>query len=385
MAIEKRTGTDGKVSYRVRIAGMKGGKRTNTTVGTFFSLREARKKEREAMAQRDGGTFVDPSKLTLAEHLATWLDTKRGEVSANVHRDYEIAIRRHIVPSLGRVKLQKLTTAMLQGQVNAWRDADMSAPYIARLCNIITQALDVAVSWNSVPRNVATGIKKPKIERRPATIWTPEQLRRFLAMAREADVNLYPLWQLLASEGMRRGEALGLRWSDLNLARGSVHISQTVVADKSKGGAAQIQPRGKTASAHRQVKLTPQTRAVLDAHRDRQRIIRQKAGDYWQDYDLIVCTSLGTPINPSNVSRSFARLREAAGVPEIRVHDLRHTAASLMLMAGVPVKEVQERVGHANARITLDIYTHLLADSHDLAVDAMSRILEGDAEGMGTA
>jgi integrase len=226
MAIEKRFNKDGKPTYRVRVPGMKNGKRTNITIATFASMREAKRKEREALAQRDGGTFIDPSRITLADHLAIWLDTKRGEITENVHTDYEIAIRRHIMPALGSVGLRQLTTAMLQAQVNKWRDAGMSAPYIVRICNILSQALEAAVSWNQLPRNVATGLRKPKIEKRAATIWTPAELRRFLAVAREQDENLYPLWQLLASEGMRRGEALGVRWSDLNSNRGTVHVVQ---------------------------------------------------------------------------------------------------------------------------------------------------------------
>lgn len=383
MAIVERKAKDGRTRYMVRIPGMKNGKRTNVTIGTFPTMREAKKREREALVERDGGTFVDPSKVTLQQHLKEWLDTKKGEISENVHKDYEIAIRRHIVPALGKVRLQKLTTPVIQAQVNAWRDGGMSAPYITKVYNIFSQSLDVAVSWNLIPRNVAKGIKKPRVENRPGTIWTQAELRRFLAVAREQDENLHPLWQLLASEGMRRGEALGLRWSDLNLKRGTVHISQTVVADKAKGGAAKIQPRGKTAAASRQVKLTPQTLSVLKEHRDRQQFIRHTMGARWQDYDLIICTSFGTPVNPSNVSRSFRRLVRAAGVPEIRVHDLRHTAASLLLMEGVSVKEVQERVGHANIRITLDTYAHLLADAHDSAANAMSRILAAEGTGIG--
>jgi integrase len=170
----------------------------------------------------------------------------------------------------------------------------------------------------------------------------------------------------------------------VNWERGTVHIAQTVIADKHDRGAAKIQPRGKTAAASRQVKLTSQTVAMLAEHRDRQRFVRQAAGDRWQEHDLIISTSIGTSINPANVSRSFNSLVKAAGVPRIRVHDLRHTAASLMLRAGVPVKQISERLGHANVRITLDTYAHLMADAHDLAAEAMSRILNGDTEATGT-
>lgn len=384
MAIEKRTGKDGKPAYRVRISTVNAvtHKRQNVTVGTYRRKSDAERAEREALLYRERGTLLDPAKLTVGALLDQWLDTKRDEVSDNVLTDYSIAIRRHILPALGTVPVQRLSTAALQAQVNAWRDGGMSPPYIAKIMLVMSQALTAAMNWNFVSRNVAVGIRKPSVRKRPATVWTPEELRRFLILA--ANDRLSPLWQLLASEGMRRGEALGLRWADVNWERGTVHIAQTVIADKHDRGAAKIQPRGKTATSSRQVKLTGQTLALLAEHQDLQRFVRHAAGDRWQDHDLIVSTSLGTPVNPANVSRSFNALIIAAGLPKIRLHDLRHTAASLMLRAGVPVKQISERLGHANVRITLDTYAHLMADAHDLAAEAMSRILTGDPQITGT-
>lgn len=383
MAIEKRVGKDGKPAYRVRIATVSAisNNRQNLTIGTFRTKKGAERAEREAKLLSERGSLLDPAKITIDTLLSQWLDTKRGEISDNVLIDYGIAIRRHILPALGTVSVQRLTSAALQAQVNAWRDDGMSAPYIARIMLILSQALAAAVNWNIVPRNVAVGVRKPAIKKRPATVWTPAELRRFLAVA-EHD-SLSPLWQLLAGEGLRRGEALGLRWSDLNLERGTAHISQTVIADKQNRGAAKIQPRGKTAAASRQVKLTSQSLALLADHRDRQRFTRQAAGDRWQEHDLIISTSLGTVMNPGNVNRSFDAIVKMASVPKIRVHDLRHTAASLMLRESVPVKQISERLGHANVRITLDTYAHLMADAHDLAADAMSRILAGEPKPAG--
>jgi integrase len=188
------------------------------------------------------------------------------------------------------------------------------------------------------------------------------------------------MWFFLAVEGMRRGEALGLRWSDVNWERGTVHIAQSVVPDRNAKGKAVIQPRAKTAAGSRTVRLTPETLAVLESHRDRQRFIRLAAGGAWQDHDLIICTSIGTPINPNNVTRSYNRLIILAGVPRIRVHDMRHTAATLLLRDGNHAKLVSERLGHANIGITLDTYSHVLPDMQDVAAEAMSRMLAEEPE-----
>jgi integrase len=161
-----------------------------------------------------------------------------------------------------------------------------------------------------------------------------------------------------------------LRWKDFNRERGTIHIQQTVIADKANGGAARVQSRTKTRTGARTVRLTPDTLAALRDHRDRQQFAGLASPD-----SLIVCTGTGTPVNPSNVSRSFDRLVKLAGVPRIRVHDLRHTAATLLLSAGVPAKVVSERLGHATVAITMDLYTHVLPDMQGDAADAMSRIV----------
>jgi integrase len=229
------------------------------------------------------------------------------------------------------------------------------------------------VEWGIVHRNVCGVVKRPTIIKRPATVWNPGEWRAFLQEAKGD--TMAPLWYFLAVEGMRRGEALGLRWQDVNWERGTVHISQTVVPDRNNLGKALIQSRAKTNAGARSVRLTGETIVVLKEHRDRQAFQRQAAGDAWQDHDLIVCTGTGTPINPNNVTRSYNRLVMLSGVPRIRVHDMRHTAATMLLRAGVSAKIVSERLGHATIAITLDTYSHVLPDMQDVAAEAMSALL----------
>lgn len=402
MAIEKRTSKDGKPSYRVRIATMDPvtGRRRNTTIGTYRTKKEAEKAEREALTQQERGTMVDPAKTTVSELLTTWLKAKASTISPNSEKDYEIAIRLHIVPALGKMPVQKLNPAQLQAQFTAWRDAGLKPRTLSRCHSILNQALGQAVEWGMVYRNVCSSVARPSISKRPASVWTPDEARAFLETAMHRPIltragdtgktrpdELSPLWHFLILEGMRRGEALGLRWQDVNWERGTVHISQTVVADRNNKGKALIQPRAKTSAGSRSVRLTAETLAVLKEHRDRQAFTRKAAGDAWQDHGLIVCTSTGTPINPNNVTRSYQRLVMLASVPPIRVHDLRHTAATMLLRAGVPAKIVSERLGHANIGITLDTYSHVLPDMQDVAAEAMSALMkrtEPEAEKTGT-
>ncbi len=175
---------------------------------------------------------------------------------------------------------------------------------------------------------------------------------------------------------MRRGEALGLRWQDVNWDRGTAHIVQTVAPDKNSRGEPVIQERTKTKASARTVRLTADTLAMLREHR-KQWAERKIAAETWADHDLIVCTAKGTPINPNNVSRSFELIVQRAGVRRIRVHDLRHSHATMLLRQGVAAKIVSERLGHASIGITLDTYSHVLPDMQDTAADAMSAIMAG--------
>jgi integrase len=390
MAIEKRTGKDGKPAYRVRIADTHPvtGRRQNKTVGTYRTKKEAEKAERDALTQQERGTLVDPKTTTIAELLDAWLATKAGSVSPNSHKDYEIAIRRHLKPAFGNVRAQRLAPAQVQARYDAWTAGGMSARMIHRCHIVLSQALAQGLRFGIVTRNVSADVDKPSIARSKPQVWTPDEVSAFLSASLARPIltragntgktrpdDLTPLWHFLVLEGMRRGEALGLRWSDVNWDRGAVHISQTIIPDKSNKGAALIRPRTKTSAGARSVKLTRDTLAVLEAHRDRQRFQRQAAGDAWHDHDLIICTSTGTPVNPNNVARSYTRLLIRSGVRAIRVHDMRHTAATMLLRAGVPAKIVSERLGHAGVGITLDLYSHVTPDMQDEAAEAISAIL----------
>ena len=377
MAIEKRAGKNGKPAYRVRVAAydLATGRRRNLTLGTYERKRDAEAAEREALTQRDRGTLLDPKTTTVSALLDEWLSTKTGAITANSMHDYALIIRKHLRPALGGIRVQALKADRVQAQYRAWREAGMS-PRLIRGCAMrLSQALDYAVKVHLIYVNVAKQCETPALDRRKPDVWSAAELRRFLELA-DSDA-LAPLWRLLAGEGMRRGEALGLRWTDINWNGGTAHLVQTVTANKSDKGKALIQERTKTAAGARTVRLTDETVAALKAHRKRQDERRLAASD-WQDHDLIVCTGRGTPVQPcGNVQRSFEALVKHAGIRRIRVHDLRHTHATLLLLAGVPAKVVSERLGHASIGITLDTYSHVLPDMQDQAVGAFSRILAG--------
>lgn len=396
MAIQKRTDANGKARYMVRVESVDRvtGSRKRVTVGTYPTKREAEKAEAKAITERERGTLLEPERTTVSELLTEWLQMKKSDLTSQSYADYKHVIEKHLKPALGDVRVQRLTAARLQAQYSKWQDDGMGA-WTLRGCHMrLSQALKHAVHFGLISANPCDVVNPPRVGKSKADTWNQQEAATFLHAAMNRPVlnrsgdsgarrpdELHPLWHLLLLEGMRRGEGLGLRWRDVNFERGTAHIVQTVAPDKSNKGAAIILDRTKTATGSRTVRLTARTLVALKEHRAKQLELRLAAKN-WEANDLIVCTGHGTPINPRNVTRSFnaiiraARLDDGTPLRRIRVHDLRHTSATLLLLAGTPAKIVSERLGHASVGITLDLYSHVLPDMQADAASAMDGILD---------
>ena len=392
MAINKRIGKDGKVTgytVQVSIPNPAGGRGSRHAIGTYRTRRLADAAERKALDAIAAGTFTlepptPPKVTTVAEAVNVWFTTKRNSIQPNSAIGYESAIRLHILPASGALDVSALTHDDVQRQVNAWSDAGMGARLLQRCVMILRAALARQVKYGAIPHNPAEGIEKPSARTRKAfTVWSGLQIDAFLSEAAK-DERLTPVWYLTLMEGMRRGEALGLRWQDLHWSDDesscTAIITQTVVPDLANGGAAMIQPRAKTRSSQRSVQLTAPTVAVLKAHRDRQAFQLRALADVWGDHDLICTTSIGTPVTPSSLKRDLRVLMVRAGVPAVTTHGLRHLAATIMLRAGVSPALVALKLGHADIGTTVDRYGHLAVTDQAAANAA----LEAAARGSGT-
>lgn len=390
------TTKDGKRRYGVRIETVDAdGRRKRVRLGSYSNRRDAERAEALAIDHRERGTLLLPETTTVGELLTEWLAAKRPEITSNTYVDYEGTIRLRLKPALGSIKAQKLTAARIQSQYTKWR-ADGLSDHAIRNCHLrLSAALDYGVRMNLLTTNPARDARTPRLERTTFQTWDHGEARAFLDAVKDYHLPrprkdnpevfwtpaLIPavLWDLLLREGMRRGEALGLRWRDVSWERGTVSIMQSVTPDKSNRGATRIQPRTKTRAGERSVRLAPETLAALEERQKQWR--RDKiASPIWQETDLIVCTPHGGPITPSNVQRAFASILAYAAaqgveIPRIKVHELRHTSATLLLLAGVSPKVVSERLGHASVSITLDRYSAVLPDLQQTASDAMSRLL----------
>jgi integrase len=237
---------------------------------------------------------------------------------------------------------------------------------VVQLHRILHNALGQAARWDLVGRNVADLVKPPHVPRYEFTTLSPEQARQFLDAARGD--RLEALYVLAITTGMRLGEVLRLRWREVDLNTRVVSIRG---ARPSEGGAGP-----KTQRSRRPVVLTEVAAAALRRHRAAQAAERIRAGAAWQDRDLVFANTVGGPLNPSNLRhRDFRRLLERAGLPRMRFHDLRHSAATLLLGMGIHPKIVSELLGHTQVSITLDVYSHVTATMQHQAVNALDDLL----------
>ena len=330
----------------------------------YASKREAEEELAKALASITYGTYTQPSKMLLGEFLKNdWLPAIESTIRPTTFLSYRGHVECHLVPALGRVPLQQLTGAqinafyaklMSQGANDGKRKISPST--VRRIHATLHRAMKDAVRWNKIPRSPADAADPPRAlaADHEMKVWSLEELKVFLAGERES--RLYPLWLTLATTGMRRGETLGLRWNDVDLEARSLSICQTLVMT----GYQPLLSTPKTRRGKRLVALDPATTTALREHRRRQKEERQAAGSPWKDSGFVFTKEDGEPYHPERVSKLFLQAVKKAGLPSIRLHDLRHTYATLALGAGVHPKIVSERLGHANIGITLDCYSHCL-------------------------
>jgi integrase len=307
----------------------------------------------ELLAALGRGTYVEPSKRAVGPFLREdWLPGLRAQVRPSTWAEHRSKVEVHLVPAIGGVLLQRLNPGHLNTLYADLLERGLSARTVLHVHATIRRALADATRWGLVPRNVALLASPPRPNRPELQVWTAADLRSFLAFV-EGD-RLYALWLLAASTGMRRGEVLGLQWPDVDLGRARVAVRRSLVTV----GHRVVVSEPKTAKGRRSVALDPATVAGLKALRKHQTVERLAWGPAWTDSGLVFTREDGRPLHPREVTRAFTRHVLAAGLPVIRLHDLRHTHATLALAAGVHPKVVQERLGHANIAITLDTYSH---------------------------
>ncbi len=344
-----------------------GGKRK-----TFYgrTRQEVQRKLHDALRARDQGLPQPPGRLSIGRFLGEWLEAARPSLRPRTWERYEEVVRLHIAPALGRLPLAHLAPSHLQRLYAQKLEEGLSPTTVARVHAVLHRALGQAERWGLVPRNVASLVTPPRAARQEMKALSPEEARRFLEAARGE--RLYALYVLAITTGMRLGELLALRWRDVDLERGTLRVTATL--QKTRDGYLFAEP--KTERSRRQVVLSPAALEALRQHRLRQLEERLRLGDAWEDHDLVFPNEVGRPLDRTNLThRSFERVLRRAGLPRLRFHDLRHTAATLLLSQGVHPKVVADMLGHSTISVTLDLYSHSTPAMHRQAALALDSLL----------
>jgi integrase len=302
--------------------------------------------------------------------ISEWLPAIEGTVRPNTAAMYATIIRAQVAPHIGQIRLKDLDGGTLNRLYRSLKERGRAPKTIRNTHGVLHRALRDAVRWGTIPTNPATGADPPRVPRVEPKTWTADQVAIFLR-AVKGD-RLEALWRVFALTGMRRGEALGLRWTDVDEKAGSVEVVQQVT--DYAGEIAISEP--KTGGSARQIRLDAVTVASLKAHRKRQLEERVAWGDGYEDHGLVFCRENGTPLRPVTITRSLPAVAEEVGLPKLTPHGLRHTWATLALRRGIHPKVVADRLGHSSVTVTLDRYSHVTASLDADAAEQVAALID---------
>lgn len=336
---------------------------------------EALNKARAVLRDLEKGVSPADGRLTVEVYLKRWLEAAKPTLDYKSYIHYESEVRLHIVPFIGNTPLVKLTPFQLNEMYAVLSEKGFSSTTVRYAHRTVKQALEQAVKLDILARNVAQLASPPRAEKHEMIFLSREEAKRLLDAAK--GTRLEAMWVLALSTGMRLGELLALQWSGVNFKQGLVSITKTLQRRPTRHGG--LTPKkAKTVSSRRTIPITPEAVVALKQHKSRQAQERLKAGPIWVDNDAVFCTQAGGYLRDSHMREdAFLPLLKNAGLPHMRIHDLRHTAATLLLEAGVSPLAVSKMLGHATVAMTMDLYGHVTASMEDAITKSMSRILFG--------
>jgi integrase len=328
-----------------------GGKRRSFYAATRGAVQGKLRAAKRAM---DDGLPVSSDRQKVGQFLSQWLtEVAQPTVRPSTYTLYRQLLSRHVIPTVGHLALAKLSPQDLTG-LYANLSRRLAPRTVGHVHRVLHRALRDALHWGLVARNVCDAVSPPKVPRQEMHVLDPEQARALIAAA-DGDP-LEALYILAVTAGLRQGELLALKWRDLDADAGRLTVCRSV---RWMTGQGSVEGEPKTRSGRRSVLLAPLAVAALRRHRTRQTEQRLRAA-FWDDLDLVFTNEVGRHIEATNlVRRSFRPLLERAELPAVRFHDLRHTAATLLLGQGVHAKIVSEMLGHSNIAITMDLYSHV--------------------------
>jgi integrase len=340
---------------------------------TFKTQKEGQIWIRETSNRIDTGLRYENVHLTLEDFLERWLRSSKSSLNKRVWAQYSQIARDYILPELGQRKLVDLHPSQIQALYDKHLASGVGVRTVQYVHSILRSCLFQAVKLGVLQKNPVIVTSPPRSEYKEMQVLNEKEAQLLLTTSILKEDRYAALYNLALTTGMRQGELLGLKWEDINWERKTLHIQRQL--SRAPNGALKL-TRPKTRGSIRTISIGAATISILKEHQRQQYIEACQKGTAWKELDLVFPTSVGTPTNHGNLlRRSFKPLLDDAGLPEIRFHDLRHTAASLMLNHGVHVLIVSKRLGHAKPSITLDVYGHIMSGMQEEAANIMDDII----------
>jgi integrase len=408
---------DGRWMGRVELGWQDGKRQRKTLYGR--TRQEVADKVRKALTQAEDGIPFPNERQTVSQFLQSWLEQKKTQLRPRAFLSYQQTVGDHLEPGLGKIPVAKLTPQQLAAWFHRHQTDDHASARTIRYARVVLRAaLNQALRWSLVTRNVATLIDAPRYQPREIQPLSPREARELVAAVE--DHRLGPLFSVTTALGLRIGEALGLAWKHVNLERGTLSIVQGLERSGGDRGVRlalnkerrallklrrkatdraerceidvtlkeirkRLKEKGvrqtlhftepKSVRSRRTITLPAIAITALKKHRTRQKKERLAAGGDWKDSGLVFTTPLGTALDLRNVHREFKAILTAAHLPNIRLHDLRHTAATLLLAQGVDPRTIMETLGHSQISLTLNTYSHVVPALQEMAAEKMNAIL----------
>ncbi len=332
------------------------------------SKAEAQRRLRELLSSMDKGIPVPSGRLTVAEHLRSWIEGAKTSCSQRTIDGYQSVVENHLIPVLGHIPLKDLQPQAIQAFYGKGRET-LSARTILTWHRILSQSMKYAVRQGYLGRNPCDLVVAPRAVKKAMRTLTPGEVE-VLLKAVESN-RFYPVIYMAINSGMRQAELLGLRWRDIDLDMLSVSVSQVLF--KRRGVCMFKEP--KTTGSRRRVAMTPKLAQFLREYRAEQESLHWHMGQPLTLDDLVFANLDGKPLDPCTLTHTFSRIARGAGLERVRFHDLRHTFASLMLLRGAKPKVISEALGHASVAFTMDTYSHIISGMQEDAMALLDDVL----------
>ncbi|MGI6626708.1 MAG: tyrosine-type recombinase/integrase [Limnochordia bacterium] len=339
---------------------------------TIYGKNEREVKQKVTLFNADVARngYVKSSPLTTGQFLTEWAENL-ASVRLNTKNSYRNNIRLHVTPHIGHIKLQRLTPLDIQNLLSTLEKKELSPRTCQYVYSILRKGLKQALKWGLITFNPSDGVDRPLVPKHQIKPLSTEQAKLFLQTAKRLEDPYYALFVLAISTGMRSGELLGLQWEDVDFVNARLSVRHTLITST------KTLAEPKTAKSRRVIELSDIAVSALKQHRRDQAEERLINPDWETTYNLVFSTRNGTPLDHSHLTqRHFHRILDEAGLPRIRFHDLRHSAATLLLQAGEHPKIVQEILGHSTIAMTLDTYSHVTPSMQKEAAKKMHDLLQ---------